>query len=507
MILVNSPHNPTGSVFTRGDLDALAGLVRGTGIVVLSDEVYEHIVFDGARHESVSRHPELAPRSFVVGSFGKTFHVTGWKVGWALAPRELMAEFRKVHQFVVFTVNTPVQLALADFMSDPRRWLELPAFYQRKRDLFRAGLAATPFDPLPCAGTYFQLASYRPAERRAGHGCWPSGSPASSASPPSRSRPSSPTAARTGCCASASPSRTRPWNGPASGWPGSRSPELEVDPGPALLAGPPPSRGHEDPGRVEVAARRAAGREPPRRGAPPARRYASGGTLAVAASAASISSGATDGPGAPLPRAPLPARGGIAANATASQRGYSSGVTWTASRASPFLPSPGAQAHLARRTSRRACSLRSAPPSVTSSADALDLDPQRRGAPAAPCRAPRASSPPPESSPALPAREVDPLEGLPAAAAEELAQRGERSGHELREEVPDGLPDHAPDREVGVVDRAAHGDVDLDHAVLVGQDGEPELHGERCDVRAGTLLAQGELVDAGHVLGLQRPGP
>jgi methionine aminotransferase len=160
MILVNSPHNPTGSVFTRSDLDALADLVRGTGIVVLSDEVYEHIVFDGSRHESVSRHPELASRSFVVGSFGKTFHVTGWKVGWALAPRELMAEFRKVHQFVVFTVNTPVQLALADFMSDPTRWLDLPAFYQRKRDLFRAGLAATPFEPLPCSGTYFQLASY-----------------------------------------------------------------------------------------------------------------------------------------------------------------------------------------------------------------------------------------------------------------------------------------------------------------------------------------------------------
>ncbi len=96
----------------------------------------------------------------MVGSFGKTFHVTGWKVGWALAPRELMAEFRKVHQFVVFTVNTPVQLALADYMADPRRWLDLPDFYQRKRDLFRAGLAGTPFDPLPCSGTYFQLASY-----------------------------------------------------------------------------------------------------------------------------------------------------------------------------------------------------------------------------------------------------------------------------------------------------------------------------------------------------------
>ena len=160
MILLNSPHNPTGSVLARGDLDALAGLLRGTGVVVLSDEVYEHIVFDGARHESVSRHPELAARSFVVGSFGKTFHVTGWKVGWALAPRELMAEFRKVHQFVVFTVNTPVQLALADHMSDPSRWLELPAFYQRKRDLFRAGLAASRLELLPCSGTYFQLASY-----------------------------------------------------------------------------------------------------------------------------------------------------------------------------------------------------------------------------------------------------------------------------------------------------------------------------------------------------------
>ena len=160
MILVNSPHNPTGSVFTRSDLDALAALVRGTGIVVLSDEVYEHIVFDGARHESVSRHPELAARSFVVGSFGKTFHVTGWKVGWALAPRELMAEFRKVHQFVVFTVNTPVQLALADYMADPSRWLDLPSFYQRKRDLFRAGLASTRLVPLPCSGTYFQLVSY-----------------------------------------------------------------------------------------------------------------------------------------------------------------------------------------------------------------------------------------------------------------------------------------------------------------------------------------------------------
>ncbi len=160
MILVNSPHNPTGAVLTAEDLDRLAALVRDTRIVILSDEVYEHIVFDGARHESVSRHAGLRERSFVVGSFGKTFHVTGWKVGWTLAPRELMDEFRRVHQFVVFTVNTPVQLAFADFLSDPGRYLSLPAFYQRKRDLFRQGLAATRLEPLPCAGTYFQLASY-----------------------------------------------------------------------------------------------------------------------------------------------------------------------------------------------------------------------------------------------------------------------------------------------------------------------------------------------------------
>jgi len=161
MVMINSPHNPTGGTWAAEDLDALAELTRGTGIVVLSDEVYEHIVFDGRRHESCARHPELRDRSVVVGSFGKTFHVTGWKVGWALAPRELMAEFRKVHQFVVFTVNTPVQLALAEFLAEPARYLELPAFYQRKRDLFRAGLAASRFELLPCSGTYFQLASYQ----------------------------------------------------------------------------------------------------------------------------------------------------------------------------------------------------------------------------------------------------------------------------------------------------------------------------------------------------------
>ncbi|HET9599231.1 MAG TPA: pyridoxal phosphate-dependent aminotransferase [Anaeromyxobacteraceae bacterium] len=160
LLMFNTPHNPTGTTWSADDLAALAGLVRGTGIAIVSDEVYEHIVFDGARHESCARWPELAARSFIVGSFGKTYHVTGWKVGWVLAPRELTAEFRRAHQFVVFTVNTPVQLAFAEWMQDASRYLELGAFYQRKRDLFREGLAATRLELLPCAGTYFQLASY-----------------------------------------------------------------------------------------------------------------------------------------------------------------------------------------------------------------------------------------------------------------------------------------------------------------------------------------------------------
>jgi methionine transaminase len=160
LILVNTPHNPSGTVWRASDLEALAGIVRGTDIVVASDEVYEHIVFDGRRHESCARHPELRDRSFVIGSFGKTYHVTGWKVGYVLAPRELTLELRKAHQFVVFTVNTPVQLALADWLRDPSRYLELGAFYERKRDLFRAGLSGSRLELLPCEGTYFQLASY-----------------------------------------------------------------------------------------------------------------------------------------------------------------------------------------------------------------------------------------------------------------------------------------------------------------------------------------------------------
>ena len=160
MIMINSPHNPTATVWSAADLDRLAAITRGTGIVVVADEVYEHIVFDGARHASCAAHAELAARSFVVSSFGKTYHITGWKVGYVVAPRELMAEFRKVHQFNVFTVNTPVQLALADYMADESRHLALAAFYQDKRDFFRDALAGSRFELLPARGTYFQLARY-----------------------------------------------------------------------------------------------------------------------------------------------------------------------------------------------------------------------------------------------------------------------------------------------------------------------------------------------------------
>ena len=160
MIVINSPHNPTGSILRREDLDALAAIVRGSDILILSDEVYEHMVFDGAAHESVCRHPELAARAFVVSSFGKTYHVTGWKVGYVAAPASLMTEFRKVHQYNVFTVNTPMQHAIACYMADPAPYLELPAFYQAKRDLFRDGLRDSRFTLLPADGTYFQCVRY-----------------------------------------------------------------------------------------------------------------------------------------------------------------------------------------------------------------------------------------------------------------------------------------------------------------------------------------------------------
>jgi len=160
LIVINSPHNPTGAILRRADLDRLAAIVDGTGILILSDEVYEHMVYDGQRHESVASHPVLAERAFVVSSFGKTYHVTGWKVGYVAAPAVLTAEFRKVHQYNVFTVNTPMQHGLARYMADPAPYLELPGFYQKKRDLFRAGLAESRFELLPADGTYFQCVRY-----------------------------------------------------------------------------------------------------------------------------------------------------------------------------------------------------------------------------------------------------------------------------------------------------------------------------------------------------------
>ncbi|MBB5208332.1 pyridoxal phosphate-dependent aminotransferase [Chiayiivirga flava] len=161
LLIVNSPHNPTGAVFSAADLDALAALVRDTGILVLSDEVYEHIVFDGAVHQSVLRHAELAERCFVVSSFGKTYHCTGWKLGYCVAPAALSAEFRKVHQYLTFCTFAPAQWALAEMMAHhPEHHLELPAFYREKREGFRALLADTRFELPPVQGAYFQLADY-----------------------------------------------------------------------------------------------------------------------------------------------------------------------------------------------------------------------------------------------------------------------------------------------------------------------------------------------------------
>ncbi len=161
MILVNSPHNPTGSVLEAEDLLALQALAEQHNLIVCADEVYEHLIFDGRRHESVLRYPALAARSFAVSSFGKTYHVTGWKTGYCVAPAVLTAELRRVHQFVTFVGITPIQFGLADFMRDhPEHLRELPAFYQRKRDLFVQALAGSRFRTTPSAGTYFQLAEY-----------------------------------------------------------------------------------------------------------------------------------------------------------------------------------------------------------------------------------------------------------------------------------------------------------------------------------------------------------
>jgi methionine transaminase len=155
-IIINTPHNPSATVWSAAEMRRLEELLAPTDVLVISDEVYEHMVYDGARHESAARFPGLAARSFIVSSFGKTYHVTGWKVGYVAAPAALSAEFRKVHQFNVFTVNTPMQHALASYMADPAPYIELPAFYQRKRDLFAAGLARTRLRLLPSAGSYFQ---------------------------------------------------------------------------------------------------------------------------------------------------------------------------------------------------------------------------------------------------------------------------------------------------------------------------------------------------------------
>ena len=158
-IIINSPNNPSGTVWSPEDMRRLDELLAATRVLVISDEVYEHMVYAPLRHESVARYPGLAARSFIVSSFGKTYHVTGWKVGYVAAPAALTAEFRKVHQFNVFTVNTPMQYGLAAYMQDAAPYLELPAFYDAKRQLFRDGLANTKFRLLPCEGTYFQCVS------------------------------------------------------------------------------------------------------------------------------------------------------------------------------------------------------------------------------------------------------------------------------------------------------------------------------------------------------------
>ena len=160
LVIINTPHNPTGMVWQTSDLDRLASLVKNTNTLILSDEVYEHMVFDGSNHVSVASHPELAARSFLISSFGKTYHVTGWKVGYVAAPPSMMKEFRKVHQFNVFTVNTPMQYGLAEYLKNADHYLALPSFYQAKRDFFSKGLECTRFKLLPSPATYFQCVDY-----------------------------------------------------------------------------------------------------------------------------------------------------------------------------------------------------------------------------------------------------------------------------------------------------------------------------------------------------------
>ena len=160
MIMINTPHNPTGAVMSEADMKELETITHGTDIIILSDEVYEHIIFDGLKHQSVCRFPGLAERSFVIFSFGKTYHATGWKMGYVLAPEKLMTEFRRVHQFIVFTVNTPFQYALADYMKDKNEYLQLGKFYQEKRDYFINLIKGSKFKFTPASGSYFQSLDY-----------------------------------------------------------------------------------------------------------------------------------------------------------------------------------------------------------------------------------------------------------------------------------------------------------------------------------------------------------
>jgi len=160
LIILNSPHNPTGAVLSSEDIAALKRIVRDTDVLIISDEVYEHIIFDGRIHESMTRHPDLAQRSFVISSFGKTYHTTGWKIGYCLAPEPLSAEFQRVHQFLTFASNTPIQHAYAEFMQNKDAYLKLAEFYQKKRDTFLALIRPSRFKPIPCRGTYFQMLDY-----------------------------------------------------------------------------------------------------------------------------------------------------------------------------------------------------------------------------------------------------------------------------------------------------------------------------------------------------------
>ncbi|MCC7297483.1 MAG: aminotransferase class I/II-fold pyridoxal phosphate-dependent enzyme, partial [Bacteroidia bacterium] len=159
-IIINTPHNPSGSTLSAQDLLTLEKLVEDTDIIIISDEVYEHIIFDGLEHQSVARFPKLASRSFIISSFGKTYHNTGWKMGYVLAPEKYTAELRKIYQYVSFAANTPIQYALADFMDNHQHYLELPKFYQQKRDLFRGLIKKSKWKLMPCSGSYFQLLGY-----------------------------------------------------------------------------------------------------------------------------------------------------------------------------------------------------------------------------------------------------------------------------------------------------------------------------------------------------------